>query len=56
MAGKRRFGRVRRQPSGRYQARYHGPDGIDRPAEQTFSSKRDAELWLPNQEVEIRAD
>jgi hypothetical protein len=29
MAGKRRFGRVRRLPSGRWQARYKGPDGID---------------------------
>ena len=28
--GKRRFGRVRRLPSGQYQARYAGPDG--RPA------------------------
>ena len=29
MAGKRRFGRVRRPPSGRFQARYLGPDGKD---------------------------
>ncbi len=29
MAGKRRFGRVRKLPSGRYQARYRGPDGLD---------------------------
>jgi hypothetical protein len=36
MASKRRFGRVRRLPSGRFQARYHGPDGIDRPVAQTF--------------------
>ena len=28
---KRRFGRVRKLPSGRFQARYPGPDGIDRP-------------------------
>ena len=39
MAGKRRFGRVRRLPSGRWQARYKGPDGIDRPARGTFASK-----------------
>jgi integrase len=56
MANKRRFGRVRRLPSGRFQARYHGPDGIDRPAAQTFATKRDAEVWLTQQEVEIRAD
>jgi integrase len=54
MAGKRRFGRVRRLPSGRYQARYLGPDGKDRPAPDTFPSKRDAEVWLTRKEVEIR--
>ena len=52
---KRRFGRVRRLPSGRYQARYLGPDGVDRPADSTFASKRDAEIWLTHQEVAIRA-
>jgi hypothetical protein len=31
-------------PSGRYQARYLGPDGIDRPAQQTFGTKREAEV------------
>jgi len=56
MASKRRFGRVRRLPSGRFQARYRGPDGIDRPAAQTFATKRDAEVWLTQQEVELRAD
>jgi integrase len=54
MAGKRRFGRVRRLPSGRYQARYLGPDGKDRPAPETFASKTDAEVWLTRKEVEIR--
>lgn len=54
MPGKRRFGRVRRLPSGRYQARYLGPDGIDRPAPETFASKADAEVWLTRKEVEIR--
>ena len=52
--GKRRFGRVRRLPSGQYQARYAGPDGIDRPAPQTFTSKSDAEIWLTMKEAEIR--
>jgi integrase len=51
---KRRFGRVRRLPSGRYQARYSGPDGIDRPAPQTFASKTDADVWLTMKEAEIR--
>ena len=54
MAGKRRFGRVRRLPSGRYQARYLGPDGVDRPAPQTFATKREAEVWLTLTEGEIK--
>ena len=45
MAGKRRFGRVRRLPSGRFQARYRGPDGVDHPAPTTFGTKTDAEKW-----------
>jgi integrase len=53
MAGKRRFGRVRQLPSGRWQARYKGPDGIDRPAPQTFASKTSAERWLSVTEAEI---
>jgi hypothetical protein len=56
MAAKRRFGRVRRLPSGRYQARYRGPDGIDRPAPVTFGTKSEAEVWLVKAEAEIRDD
>jgi integrase len=52
--GKRRFGRVRKLPSGRYQARYSGPDGVDRPAPQTFASKTDADVWLTMKEAEVR--
>lgn len=52
---KRRFGRVRKLPSGRFQARYLGPDGVDRPADTTFATKRDAEVWLTHTEVAIRA-
>jgi integrase len=51
---KRRFGRVRKLPSGRYQARYPGPDGTDRPAPQTFATKTDADVWLMLKEAEIR--
>jgi integrase len=54
MAGKRRFGRIRRLPSGRFQARYQGLDGMDRPASETFVSKTDAEVWLARKEIEIR--
>ena len=56
MARKRRFGRVRRLPSGRWQARYKGPDGIDRPAPNTFATKNDAERWLSLAEAEIIKD
>lgn len=55
-AGKRRFGRVRQLPSGRWQARYPGPDGIDRPAPETFATKTDAEVWLTRKEAEILDD
>ena len=54
MTKKRRFGRVRRLTSGRWQARYAGPDGIDRAAPETFVSKTDAEVWLTLKEAEIR--
>ena len=56
MAGKRRFGRVRRLPSGRWQARYKGPDGIDRPAPSTFATKGDAEWWLSSHWADIITD
>ena len=56
MPGKRRFGRVRELPSGRWQARYRGPDGIDRPAPGTFESKTSAERWLTLTEAEIIRD
>lgn len=52
---KRRFGRIRKLPSGRYQARYPGPDGIDRPAPDTFATQKDAERWLVLKEAEILA-
>jgi len=54
MSWKRRFGRVRRLPSGRFQARYLGPDGKDRPAPDTFATKTEAEVWLTRKEIEIR--
>jgi integrase len=44
--GHRRFGNTRRRSSGRWQARYPGPDGLMRNAPHTFASKRDAEQWL----------
>lgn len=56
MANKRRFGRVRKLPSGRFQARYPGPDGIDRPAPHTFASKTDADRWLSGVETDLNRD
>jgi integrase len=53
---RRRFGSVRRLPSGRYQARYLGPDGVFRPADDTFNTKTDAEIWLTRKEAEIIED
>ncbi|MCW2900226.1 MAG: site-specific integrase [Streptosporangiaceae bacterium] len=50
---KRRFGRVRQLPSGRWQVRYRGPDGIDRSAPHTFPSKTEANRWLTLKEAEI---
>lgn len=44
--GHRRFGNVRQRGSGRWQARYPGPDGLMRNASHTFATKRDAEQWL----------
>jgi hypothetical protein len=43
---RRRFGAIRQLPSGRYQVRYPGPDGLLHPADQTFPTQTDAEVWL----------
>lgn len=50
---RRRFGTVRQLPSGRWQARYPGPDGIVRPADDTFATKTEADNWLIRKEAEI---
>ncbi|MEU3455747.1 tyrosine-type recombinase/integrase [Micromonospora sp. NPDC006766] len=51
--GRRRFGNVRRLPSGRFQARYIGPDGLERKAPHTFDTERQAGKWLTVVESEI---
>ncbi|MCD9880687.1 tyrosine-type recombinase/integrase [Streptomyces guryensis] len=51
---RRRFGAIRRLPSGRYQARYPGPDGVMRPAPETFATTADADDWLAEKQTEIR--
>lgn len=50
---RRRFGSVRKLPSGRWQARYPGPDGVLRPADRTFYTKADAEVWLSQTEADL---
>ncbi|MCD0482339.1 tyrosine-type recombinase/integrase [Streptacidiphilus sp. ASG 303] len=51
--GRRQFGAIRKLPSGRYQARYVGPDGVLRPADRTFATVTDADLWLAKKRIEI---
>jgi len=43
---KRGFGTIQKLPSGRYQARYTGPDGQRHPAPSTFEDRETAQLWL----------
>ncbi|CAM5429056.1 Site-specific integrase OS=Streptomyces cyaneofuscatus OX=66883 GN=G3I52_34780 PE=4 SV=1 [Streptomyces cyaneofuscatus] len=57
MAAKRKsrraFGRIRKLPSGRFQARYPGPDGVLRAADQTFPTTTDADRWLARKRIEM---
>lgn len=45
-APRRSFGAIRKLPSGRYQARYPGTDGVLRAAPETYETKSDAEVFL----------
>lgn len=56
MASKRDWGRIRQLSSGRWQARYPGPDGKLRPAPTTFARKRDASDWLAEKRAEINRE
>jgi integrase len=49
----RHFGNIRKLPSGRFQARYRGPDGQMRSAPYTFERKADASRWLSFKQAEI---
>jgi integrase len=51
--GRRSFGNVRQLPSGRWQARYVGPDGFERKAPNTFDTRKLAEKWLTVVESEV---
>jgi integrase len=53
VAGRRRFGAVRRLPSGRWQASYQAPDGSRRTAPATFATKTDADRWVSAVETDM---
>ena len=46
-------GTLRKMKSGRWQARYTFPDGVRRPAPQTFLTKRDANAWLAQMHADV---
>jgi len=50
---RRRFGNVRQFRSGRWQARYTGPDGLVHRAPMTFATRTDAQVWLDVKAAEI---
>lgn len=54
MTGKKRsFGTVRQLPSGRWQARYTGPDGIRYKAPTTFLTEKDAQAWITTEQADV---
>jgi integrase len=50
---RRRFGKIRKLPSGRYQASFIGPSGARQTAPQTFRTKTDADRWLSTVEADL---
>jgi len=50
---RRQFGRLRKLPSGRWQAAYTGPDTAVYSAPHTFAARLDAEAWLTDRRREI---
>lgn len=53
---RREFGTTRKLPSGRWQARYIGPDGQRHTAPETFEIKSDAQDWLNLTRADIERD
>ena len=49
----RRFGWIRRLPSGRFQASYVSPDGPRVSAPVTFEKESQAEIWLAAQRTDL---
>jgi integrase len=56
MAHKRTFGEVSKLPSGRYRARFTGPDGLRHSAPVTFDTIMDADVWLTLRRAEVIKD
>lgn len=56
MVHKRTFGELSKLPSGRYRARYTGPDGQRHSAPRTFDTKGDANTWLTLRSAEMIRD
>ena len=52
MTAQRRFGALRKLPSGRWQARYWSPSGARMTADRTFGTKTEAALFLDQVEVD----
>ncbi len=53
MARRRRFGLVRKLPSGRWQASFIGPAGKRQAAPHTFATRADADRWLAAVELDL---
>src|SRR4051812_13531470 len=51
--GRRRFGYVRKLPSGKWQASFIGPGGARPSAPDTFLRRTDADRWLAQVESDI---
>jgi integrase len=49
----RAFGNVRKLPSGRFQARWEGPDGYSHKAPETFATRDEAKLWLAGERLRV---
>lgn len=56
MARGKRFGEISKLPSGRFRARYVGPDGNRHSAPHTFDTRGDADTWLALRRAEIVRD
>ncbi|MGX9295209.1 tyrosine-type recombinase/integrase [Tsukamurella paurometabola] len=50
---KRKFGSIRKLPSGRFQARYTAPDGEEYKADDTFPTEAAADDWLVIQRAKV---